>query len=455
MTNSRLDPDHPFFHDQQRCLEITARALQLAREGGADAAEASAGVATGCNVTVRMGEVDTLQHSRDRSLGVTVYVAGRKGSASSSDFSPEALGLTVDAALAAARHTEADPYAGLVEPELLAQEWQDLDLYHPWDWTPDWAIEAARAVEAAGRSVDPRLGNSDGASLSWGSGLQIYGNSHGFLGGYPTSRGSVSCTLIGKDDAGMQRDGWYAMARAPEDLPPLESIGQIAGARTVARLSARRIPTCTTPVIFEAPIAASLIGHFIAAISGVSLYRRTSFLLDRLGTAVFPDFLSIEEAPHLLRGLGSAPFDGDGVATRPRALIDAGVLKGLVLSGYSARRLGLVTTGNAGGVHNLLVTPGQLDLTQLMQRMGRGLLVTDLLGFGVNAVTGDYSRGAAGFWIEDGAIAYPVEEITIAGNLKDMYLGIEAVGSDVDTRGRTHCGSILIDRMTVAGSEAT
>jgi len=446
-----LPTGHPLTADLDACREAVTRALALAQKGGAGEAESSAGLSRGCSVQVRMGEVDLLQHARDRSLGITVYRDGRKGSATSSDFSPEALAATVEAALAAARHTEPDPCAGLVEEEYLARDWPDLDLHHAWDWTPETAIELALAVEAAGRAVDRRLTNSDGASVSWGESVHVLGNSKGFLGGYASSRGDVSCALIASDGSGMQRDGWYASARAPDDLPPLEDIGRTAGRRAVARLGARRLPTGSMPVIFEHPAASSLVNHFLGAIAGSALYRRTSYLIDRLGTMVFPDFLSVREAPHLPRAAGSAPFDAEGAATRDRLLVDAGQLCGLLLSSYAARRLGMRTTGNAGGVHNVLVSPGRDDLDALLRRMGSGLLVTDLMGFGVNATTGDYSRGAAGFRIEDGAIAYPVEEITIAGNLKNMFLGIQAVGSDEDKRARIRTGSILIDRMTVAG----
>jgi len=446
-----LPAGHPLAADLDQCREAVLQALSLAARGGAEEAEASASLASGCSVQVRLGAIDTVQHSRDRSVGVTVYREGRKGSATSSDFSPGALAATVEAALAAARHTEPDPAAGLVEEALLAAAWPELDLHHPWDWTPEAAIEQAITMEAAGRAVDARLSNSDGAGLSWGESVQVLGNSKGFLGGYATSRGSASCTLIASDAGGMQRDGWYASARAPSDLPLLEQIGRTAGERAVARLGARRLATGAMPVIFEYPAAASLVSHFLGAISGGSLYRRTSFLLDRLGTSVFPAFLSLREAPHLPRGAGSAPFDADGVATQDRALVNGGRLEGLLLSAYSARRLGMQTTGNAGGAHNVLVSPGAEDLAGLMRRMGDGLLVTDLMGFGVNATTGDYSRGAAGFRVEGGAIAYPVEEITIAGNLKDMFLGIQAVANDEDDNSRIRTGSILIDQMTIAG----
>jgi PmbA protein len=447
-----LPAGHPLEHELARCREAVEQALSLAAKGGAQSAEASTSLSSGYSVQVRMGEVDTLQHARDRSLGVTVYRDGRKGSATSSDFSASAIAATVEAALAAARYTEPDPHAGLVDAEELAQHWPDLELHHPWSWTPEAAIEQARAMEATGRAVDARLTNSDGAGLSWGESVYVLGNSNGFLGGYASSRGSASCTLIARDaDGNMQRDGWYASARAPEDLPSLDFIGRMAGERAAARLGARRLPTGPVPVIYEYPAAMSLVNHLLGAIAGSAVYRRTTFLLDRVGTTVFPGFIDIREAPHIPRGAGSAPFDGDGVATRDRLLVEGGVLNGLLLSGYSARRLGLRTTGNAGGAHNVVVTPGEEDLAGLMRRMGRGLLVTDLMGFGVNATTGDYSRGAAGFWVEDGEIAYPVEEITIASNLKDMFLGIQAVGSDVDPLSRIRTGSMLIDRMTVAG----
>jgi PmbA protein len=399
-----------------------------------------------------MGEVETVAYNRDKGVSVTVYIGQRRGHASSADFADESIRTTVEKAIAIARFTAEDPFAGLADPDRLARAIPDLDLYHPWDLSVDAAIEAGRATEAAALAVDPRITNSEGATLARGESEFVYANSNGFCGGYRGSRHHIDCAVIGEDGGNMQRDFWYTAARAPEDLLPGETVGRIAGTRTAHRLNARRMPTVDCPVIFEAPEAADLIGCFVGAVSGGSLYRKSSFLLDSLGRAVFAPQVGLREEPHLRRGRGSAPFDNEGVATEPRDVVAGGVLQGYFLGSYSARKLGLATTGNAGGAHNLIVAHGADDLEALIRRMGRGLLVTEQLGQGVNSVTGDYSRGAAGFWVEDGAIAYPVEEITIAGNLKDMFRDIVAIGSDVDRRGSRHTGSILIGRMTVAGS---
>ncbi|HKJ94464.1 MAG TPA: metalloprotease PmbA, partial [Gammaproteobacteria bacterium] len=343
------------------------------------------------------------------------------------------------------------PAAGLADPARLARDIPDLDLYFPWRLAADEAIDAARRCEAAALAVDPRLGNSEGADISTEEGVRVYGNTNGFLAGFPASQHAVSCVVLGGEGSGMQRDYWFSTARDPEDLEPAEAVGRRAGERTVDRLGARRVATASVPVLFAAPVARSLFGHFVGAVSGGSLYRKASFLLDTLGEQLFPEFLDLREEPHLPKALGSTPFDGEGVATVPRTLVDRGVLQGYLLSSYSARRLGMETTGNAGGVHNLCVTPGERDFDDLVRDMGRGLVVTHLMGQGVNPVTGDYSRGAAGFWVENGRIAYPVEEITVAGNLRDVFRQIVAVGRDVDTRGSIRTGSVLVDRMTVAG----
>lgn len=430
---------------------LVAEVLAEAKRQGASAAEAAASVDLGLSVNVRRGEVDTLQHQRDRSLGVTVYFGQRKGSASSADFSPASLAETVRAACDIARHTSEDPCQGLADSRLLAREIPDLDLYHPWAVTAEQAIELAREAEAVALEADPRIVNSDGAELSSRSGLRVYGNSHGFLGGYQASRHGLSCVVVGREGEEMQRDYWYGTSRAAAELPPPAEIGRRAAERTLRRLGARRLGTGKMPVLYAPEVARGLLGHFIGAISGGALYRKASFLLDALGQPVFPEFVHIEEQPHRLRGLGSAPFDGEGVATRRRALVEDGVLAGYVLSSYSACRLGLQTTGNAGGVRNLVIRPGEKDFSALLAEMGRGLVVTELMGQGANTITGDYSRGASGFWVEDGRIAYPVQEITVAGNLKDMFRGLQAVGSDVDARGNIITGSLLIDGMTVAG----
>jgi PmbA protein len=432
-------------------LQLVADVLDEARKLGASSAEAGVSSGVGLDVTVRMGELESLEHQRDRGLNVTVYVGQRKGTASSSDFKPEALRATVAAAHSIATHTGEDPCAGLADADLLAREIPDLDLDHPWDLSPEQAKDLALRCESAARAVDPRITNSEGATVGSYRGYAAYGNSLGFLAGYGKSRHSIACSVIGSEGQGMQRSGWYTVARDAADLEAAESVGRIAGERALRKLGARPIPTGTVPVLFEAPVADSLFGHFLNAISGGSLYRNASFLQDSIGNSLFPSGFYIKEEPHLRKGIGSAPFDGDGVATHERELIKDGVLQGYVLSAYSARKLGMTTTGNAGGVHNVLVAPGDEDLAALLKRMHKGLLVTGLIGFGVNMVTGDYSRGASGFWIENGEIVHPVEEITIAGNLKEMFQRIVTVGKDVDRRSNVQTGSVLIEAMMVAG----
>jgi len=435
--------------------ELTAtveQALGLAHRAGATAAEAAASSGKGLSVSVRLGEVESIEYHRDKSLGVTVYLGQAKGSASTSDFSPKALEETVQAALAIARHTHADPHAGLADPAWLAREFPDLDLHHPWEIDADGAAELARRCEAAARDSDPRICNSEGASVSTGEGITVYGNSEDFLGTSRGSRHSLSCSVLASDGQGMQRDYWYDVARRADALAAAEEIGRIAAQRTLRRLGARKIATTRAPVLFENQVAASLLGHFATAISGTNLYRRSSFLVDSLGKRVFAQGIRIYEEPLRPRGLGSASFDGEGVATHDRDLVQDGVLQGYLLDSYSARKLGMVSTGNAGGAHNLTLEPGQRSLDELLRDMGRGLLVTELIGFGVNTLTGDYSRGAAGFWVENGAIQYPVEEITIAGTLQDMFAQIAAVGSDMLIHGNVGSPSILIQEMTIAGN---
>jgi PmbA protein len=433
-------------------LERIARAvLAAATRAGATAAETEVSQAIGQNVTVRRDEVETISYHRDKGITVTAYLGQRRGHASTADFSDAAIDATVAKAVAIARYTAEDPCAGLADPARLARSWPDLDLYHPWSLSVDDAIALGRRTERAALAVDKRLTNTEGASVARGESEFTYANSSGFLGGYRGSRHSIDCAVVGEDGDGMQRDFWYTAARAPEDLDRAEEVGRIAGERAARRLNARRIDTCECPVVFEAPEASDLIGTFVHAVSGGSLYRKSSFLLDSLGTPVFAPQISIREEPHLMRGRASAPFDAEGVATAPRDVVRDGVLQGYFLGSYSARKLGLASTGNAGGAHNLVVSHGDDDLAGLLRRMGRGLLVTEQLGHGVNMVTGDFSRGIAGFWIEDGAIAFPVEEITVAGNLRSMFRDIVAVGNDVDLRGSRRTGSLLIARMTVAG----
>ena len=437
--------------DQQ---EIATDALQEAHRLGASSAEIAISSSAGLAINVRMGEVETIEHTRDKALGISVYVGHKKGSASTTDFSSQAVKECVAAACGIARHTAEDEYAGLADAALMATDLPDLDLHHPWELSPEPAIEIALRAESAARDLDPRIVNSEGAGVSRLDGIQVYANSHGFNAGYPSSRHSISCAVIAGDDGGMQRDYWYSVSRDPGQLESAEDIGRRAAERSLSRLGARRLSTRSVPVLFSAQTATGLLGHFVNAVRGGNLYRKASFLVDALGKSVFPGHVTIYEQPHLSGAIGSAAYDSEGVATKGRKLIDDGVLQGYVLSSYSARKLGMQTTANAGGVHNLTADPsaGDADLDALLASMGTGLYVTELMGMGVNTVTGDYSRGAAGFWVEAGTLQYPVEEITIAGNLRDMFLGIQAIGADQDRRGNIRTGSVLIDTMTVAGA---
>jgi PmbA protein len=431
--------------------QLAEDVLKHAREKGATACEVDVSEGFGQSVGVRCDEVETIEFNRDKGIGITIYSGQRKGYASTSDFSPQALRETVEAALDIARFTAEDDCAGLADAALMAKGGPDLDLYHPWALTVEDAIETARRCEQAAFDASPLVSNSEGASVSTQQAHFVSANSLGFMGGYPTSRHYISCSVIVGEQESMQRDDWYTTRRCAAELDDPALVGRTAAERAVARLGGRKVGTGEFPVLFEAPLAAGLIGSLVHAASGGALYRKSSFLLDQLGKRVMPEFVNISERPHIPRGLGSSAFDSDGVATRDREVVTAGVLQGYFLSAYTARKLGMQTTGNAGGSHNLIVEPGALDLAGLLARMGRGLLVTELLGQGINYVTGDYSRGAAGFWVEDGRIAYPVEEITVAGNLKAMLAGIVAVGNDVHVRGSKQTGSILVDRMTVAG----
>ncbi len=436
---------------QEQLTNLVAELLDEARRQGASAAEAGVSLDAGLTVTVRMGEVETLEHTRDQGLGVTLYFGQRKGSASTSDLGPSAVRETVRAASLIARHTQEDPYAGLAPADRMARDLPDLDLYHPWDLPVKQAIQMALECENQGRHLDPRICNSEGATLGTQSGLHVYANSHGFVGGYPSSWHSLSCAMLGSDGDSMQRDHWWTSARAATELESPAEVGRQAALRTLARLGARRLPTQEAPVLFQADMAISLMRHLVNAIRGSALYREASFLLNQLDQTLFPDWVRIHEQPLLPRGANSSAFDSEGVATAPKDLVAGGVLRSYVLDSYAGRKLGMATTGNAGGVRNLFVEPGGLDRAGLLREMGSGLLVTELMGQGVNNVTGDYSRGAAGFWVENGEIAFPVEEITIAGNLKDLFRGLQAVGSDLEKRGSFHTGSWLIDHMTIAG----
>ena len=442
--------DSGFSYSLDEIKQMSEDVLKVAKLQGASAAEAELSLSIGQNVSVRMGETENIEYNRDKGMSVTVYFGQQKGHASTSDLSPQALKDTVAAACNIAKYTAKDEFCGLADAKLMATDILDLDLHHPWNISVDDAIEIAKECEAAALHVDTRISNSEGASVSTGTGYFAYSNSHGFTGGYPSSRHGISCSVIAEADDNMQRDYWYSTARSATDLQAAVEIGRIAGERTVRRLNSRKIKTCQVPVLFEATLASGLISSLISAISGGSLYRKSSFLLDSLGKQIASPLLNIVEEPHLKKGLASSPFDNEGVATHARQLVKDGVLQGYMLGSYSARKLGMQTTGNAGGNHNLIVQSGADDFAGLLNKMGTGLFVTELLGSGINMVTGDYSRGAAGFWVENGVIVHAVEEITIASNMADMLKMIVAIGNDVLVQGSKQVGSILIERMTVA-----
>ncbi|WP_407642931.1 metalloprotease PmbA [Corallincola holothuriorum] len=427
-------------------------ALALAKSEGVSGAEVAISRQQGLSVSMRKGEVDTLEFNQDGALGISVYMGHQKGSASTSDLSKEALSQAVKAAVHIASHTSEDPCNGPADKSWLATEVPDLDLYHPQAMDVEHAIAVASRAEAVALAHDPRIVNSDGATFGTHNGTRVYGNSHGFLHGYRSSRHSLSCVVIGSEGEQMQRDYGYSVARDPAALWSAEKVGEEAARKTVERLGGRKLDTCSVPVLFSPEMAGGFVSHLVAAISGSNLYRQSSFLLDQLGEKIFPEFFNITERPHLPRALGSSPFDSEGVATVERDIISDGVLQSYLLTSYAARKMGMASTGHAGGIHNWQVASTDGDQKALLQKMGKGLLVTEVMGQGVNIVTGDYSRGAAGFWVENGEIQFPVEEITIAGNLKDMFQQIVAVGNDVDYRGAMHSGSILLENMRVAGN---
>ncbi len=449
--NTVIDKSNPQGSQAEYLSELAEQVLSLCRQQGASQAEVSLSEDSGLSVNVRMGEVETVERTQDRGVAVTVYFDQRKGTASTADIQLSSLKSTVEQACAIAQFTEKDTAAGLADADRMAKVFHDLDLWHPYAISADQAIELALQTEASGREFDRRISNSDGASMSHGDSVAVYANSHGFSGAERSTHFSLNCSLIAGANESMQRDYWYSSALRYSDLESASSIGKQAAERTLRRLNPRTVDTGNYPVLFSAETARSLIGHFIGAVSGSSLYRRASFLLDSIDTRIFPDWFSLLEQPHTPRGFRSANFDAEGVATSEQYLIEQGVLKHYLLGSYSARKLGLQSSGNAGGIHNLNASANAGDLNALVRSMGRGLLVTELMGQGVNAITGDYSRGAAGFWVEGGEIQYPVDEITIAGTLKAMFQTIEAVGSDVDTRSHVQTGSILIGNMTVAG----
>jgi len=443
--------ENSFSYSHAALEQIAQQVLEQAKRRGATASEVDVSEGLGQTVSVRLGEVETVEYNQDKGVGVTVYLGQKKGHASTSDFSERALADTVDAALSIARFTAEDNCSGLADPAVLADEFPDLDLYHPWSLSMDEAVAMTRECEQAARAVDQRISNSEGGTLSRQMSHFIYANSQGFCQGFPSTRYSLSAAVVAEENDVMQRDYWYSAARHPLDLASPAEVGRLAGERTVRRLGARSVKTGRYPVIFEANVAASLIGHLATAISGGNLYRQSSFLLGAQGTEVFSPVVTIDEDPFLLRGMASSAFDNEGVETRSRRLVNEGVLTGYMLSSYSARKLDMSTTGNAGGAHNLLVHSTGQTLPELLREMGTGLLVTELLGHGVNTVTGDYSRGAAGFWVENGMIAYPVEEITVADNLRDLFRHVTAIGTDTLVRGTTHIGSVLVSSMAVAG----
>jgi len=434
-----------------RLASLAEDVIRRCRAAGASEAEVGANVDLGLSVNVRLGEVETIEHTRDRSFGVTVYFGKRKGSASTADLQPDSIDKTIEQACAIARYTEEDACAGLADPARLAREFPDLDLWHPWSIDPQHAIALGVRIEDAGRAL-AGISNSEGATVQTGETLSVYATSAGFVGRERATRHMLSCALIAEDEAGMQRDYWYESVRSANDFPDAASVGRKAGERTLARLNARQLDTRECPVLFAPEVARGLVGHLVSAVSGGALYRRASFLVDHAGKKILPDFVEIVERPHLARGHGSSAFDAEGVATRDSDLVRDGVLQRYVLGSYSARKLGLASTGNAGGIHNLIVKTGDANFAGMLRKLGTGLLVTEVMGQGVSIITGDYSRGASGFWVENGAIAYPVEEITIAANLRDMFAGIVAIGADVDPRSSILTGSILVERMTVAGS---
>ncbi len=440
------------FPDTSQLYTIVAELLDEAKKQGATDAEAGLTNGSGLSVTARLGDVETIEHHREQGLGVTVYFGNKKGSASSNDFNPESVKATVQAACRIAKYASDDPCAGLPEQHELAEQIPDLDLCHPWEINVDQAVDLSIACENAARQFDAEISNSEGASVDSYLGLRILGNTRGFLNSYTTSRHSLSCSVLAERGDSMQRDYWYSVSRDAKQLESADQVGEKAARRAIRRLEAKSLSSRNCPVLYSPEMASGLIGSFIGAISGGNLYRKSSFLLDAIESQVFPEFVRIYEQPLLINGLGSAPYDAEGVATVERDLITDGVLQSYVLSCYSARKLGLKTTGNAGGVRNLSIVPGNQNFNQLLQQMDTGLLITELMGQGVNMVTGDYSRGAAGFWVENGEIQYPVEEITIAGNLQAMFKNLVAVGNDVDYRGNIRSGSLLIEQMSVAGT---
>ncbi|WP_257325305.1 metalloprotease PmbA [Pseudoalteromonas rhizosphaerae] len=442
----------PIYTQISQIKDAVAEVLEHAKKLGATGAEAAMSSTSGLSVSTRMGEVETIEFNQDGGLGISVYVGNHKGSASTADLNPKTLRTVVEKAIDIAKFTSDDPHNGVADKDLLEFAPLDLNLYHPWDVSPEQGIELCHAAEQAALNADARIVNSDGASFSSHQGLRVYGNSHGLITGYPRTRHSISTMVIGKDGEQMQRDSAYTVARDQAGLKDAAAVGLEAASETLAKLNSKKLGTMKVPVVFRADIANSLFGHLVSAIGGGALYRKSSFLLDSLGTQVFNKCVNISERPHILKGLASSPFDSEGVKTIDREIIQGGDLQTYLLASYAARKMNMTPTGHAGGIHNWLVEQTHADLAALLKTMGTGLLVTELMGQGVNTVTGDYSRGAAGFWVENGEIQYPVSEITIAGKLQDMFKGISGIGGDIERRGGIQTGSVLIEQMQIAGS---
>ncbi len=450
---NKIHSDILAFPDAESFKNIVADTLKMALGKGATQAEAGLSVSQGLSIAARMREVETIEHQQDNGLGISVYFGQHKGTASTSNLDPEAIRKTVEAACNIAKYTSQDPCAGLAEKDLIATEFKELDLYHPWDITPEAAIELALECEASALDFDPRVVNSDGASVDMSAGVSVYGNTHDFLQAQHKTRHSLSCSVIGESDGNMQRDYWYDISRNSAHLASAKAIGEKAAERTVRRLGARKLKTQSAPILFVPEVARSIIGHFTSAVSGSAQYRKASFLLDAVGSQVFPEFVQLIEVPFEKQSLGSANFDSEGVAIKAASLVTDGVIQNYLLDSYAARKLNLKSTGHGSGIHNLTLNNTGKSFHECMKTMHTGLLVTELMGHGANTVTGDYSRGAAGFWVENGEMLYPVEEITIAANLKDMFMGIAEVGNDIDKLGNIRTGSILIENMTIAGSD--
>ncbi|MFT5597515.1 MAG: PmbA protein [Gammaproteobacteria bacterium] len=450
---NKIHPDILAFPDAESFKNIVADTLKMALAKGATQAEAGLSVSQGLSIAARMREVETIEHQQDNGLGISVYFGQHKGTASTSNLDPEAIRKTVEAACNIAKYTSQDPCAGLADKDLMATEFRELDLYHPWDITPEAAIELALECETAALDYDPRVVNSEGASVDMSAGVSVYGNTHGFLQAQHKTRHSLSCSVIGESDGNMQRDYWYDISRNSSHLASAKSIGEKAAERTVKRLGARKLKTQSAPVLFVPEVARSIIGHFTSAIGGSAQYRKASFLLDAVGSQVFPEVVQLIEVPFEKQSLGSANFDSEGVAIKAASLVTDGVIQNYLLDTYAAKKLNLQSTGHGSGIHNLTLNNTGKSFDECLKTMHTGLLVTELMGHGANTVTGDYSRGAAGFWVENGEVLYPVEEITIAANLKDMFMGIVEVGNDINKLSNIRTGSILIENMTIAGSQ--